>query len=58
VFGKSRYGLLVVLLLVLPAVASAQTARFFQLTQDVIEDRLLQYKGSDSFSNTEASEPP
>lgn len=48
-FGGFNHGLLLGLLLILPAGAFPQSAGFKQLPQDVIENRLLQYRGSDSF---------
>ena len=48
-FGRFNHGLLLGLLLILPAGAFSQSAGFTQLPQDVIENRLLQYKGPDSF---------
>jgi hypothetical protein len=52
VFGRFDHRLLLGLLLILPAGAFSQSDRFTQLPQDVIEDRLLQYKGQDSFRAT------
>jgi putative aminopeptidase FrvX len=46
--GKFHHRILLGLLLILPAAALAQSAKFNRLPQDVIENRLQQYKGRDS----------
>jgi hypothetical protein len=49
VYLKKINGFFLGLLLILPAAALAQSAQFIQLPQDIIEDRLLQYQGPNSY---------